>query len=270
MLSNDFSITTDLADPSTDVTREIAAFASAGFRYAHWCQNWAWKPVFYDAEFSQAIDKLQKANGVQIQDVHGFSGTAEGLTYTDELFLATNINRLEFCRRIGADVLVIHLPLRKYERGQDSVENALKMIAALEPASRAAGVRLAVENLNYPPQCDDFLDRIFERFGPDVVGFCYDSGHALLENRVEYIERYGRRLIATHLHDNDGTDDQHRLPGEGKVDWPRVLRAIRAANYSRPMNLELFLPPNTRLEDFCQRAFGVIRDLLRRHSSDAT
>jgi sugar phosphate isomerase/epimerase len=51
----------------------------------------------------------------------------------------------------------------------------------------------------------------------------------------------GARLALTHLHDNDGSEDQHRPagrhgpnggePGGGVIDWPALIAALRDVGY---------------------------------------
>ena len=49
---------------------------------------------------------------------------------------------------------------------------------------------------------------------------------------------FGDRLIAVHLHDNDGTSDQHLVPFTAKIDWTQQMSAIAATGYSGPTMLE--------------------------------
>jgi sugar phosphate isomerase/epimerase len=53
------------------------------------------------------------------------------------------------------------------------------------------------------------------------------------------IRELGAHLIATHISDNDGSGDQHRTPGNGSIDWPEVVRALREAGYTGLFNLEI-------------------------------
>ena len=101
---------------------------------------------------------------------------------------------------------------------------------------------------------------MFERFEPDFVGLCYDSGHAVLTGQDDLIARHGDRLLVTHLHDNDGESDQHLLPGKGKIDWASELVAIKQSGYSGTINLEVALPDGEQLEDFCKLACNTIRE----------
>ena len=51
-----------------------------------------------------------------------------------------------------------------------------------------------------------------------IVGLCWDSGHGNMHRGVDalaWLESMAHRLIAIHLHDNDGTNDLHNLPGSG-------------------------------------------------------
>ena len=41
------------------------------------------------------------------------------------------------------------------------------------------------------------------------------------------------------LDDNDGAGDQHRLPGMGTVDWPRLVRVIAGSSYKKPLSMEV-------------------------------
>ena len=79
----------------------------------------------------------------------------------------------------------------------------------------------------------------FERFSADYVGLCYDSGHGNLEARgLDDLERHKDRLISLHLHDNDGSSDQHKLPFTGTVDWKRLSGIIAASSYPKCMSFE--------------------------------
>jgi sugar phosphate isomerase/epimerase len=126
--------------------------------------------------------------------------------------------------------VVVHVP-KEYP---DAVRRSL---AELEPFARANGVRLAVENT---PGFDS-VDAALGEFGPDFVGLCYDAGHGNLPDSegLDGLERWKHRLLAVHLHDNDGSGDQHKLPHMGSVDWPRLMRLIATSSYARCLNLEV-------------------------------
>jgi sugar phosphate isomerase/epimerase len=257
-----FSMTTDLAGQKADIETVLAAFGAAGFAAAHWCHDWTDEPVFYSESFAGRVRHLAEANALRVADVHGFSGTGQtGVTWTRELFAAANLNRAEFAARLGADLLVLHLPALPVPDPAKAARRAVTDVRRILPGCRKLGVRLAVENLAGPAHVPAFFDALFARFSPDELGFCYDSGHALLTGRADLVVRYADRLLATHLHDNDGREDQHLLPGEGRCDWPTILGAIKASSYAGTVNLELHLPQGADLRGFCKHALRRIGGL---------
>jgi sugar phosphate isomerase/epimerase len=56
---------------------------------------------------------------------------------------------------------------------------------------------------------------------------------------VKLLDRYGDKLMALHLHDNDGSYDQHRIPSEGTINWDSIVRKIQSAGYKGSMSLEV-------------------------------
>ena len=106
---------------------------------------------------------------------------------------------------------------------------------ACTPADAADATRGPVVHVAYLVPRDrepisgypDRLDRVMTEFADEPIGFCYDSGHENI-NRAGFrdLERYGRRLLTLHLHDNRG-DDAHTLPYEGDTDWPRLMELLR-------------------------------------------
>ncbi|MFC2106618.1 sugar phosphate isomerase/epimerase family protein, partial [Candidatus Bipolaricaulota bacterium] len=63
-------------------------------------------------------------------------------------------------------------------------------------------------------------------------------------------ERYAGQLSHLHLHDNHGERDDHLLPGEGTVDWARVLGVLEEIDFSGKAVLEAHqkgIPPQEGL-----------------------
>ena len=98
------------------------------------------------------------------------------------------------------------------------------------------GVTIALENLRKP----EYLDFIFQNIESDNLKFCYDSGH---ENcytpDIDLLSKYGDKLVALHLHDNDGTGDQHLLPFNGTIDWGRIMKKLKSLDYKGSLALEI-------------------------------
>jgi sugar phosphate isomerase/epimerase len=79
------------------------------------------------------------------------------------------------------------------------------------------------------------MKAILDGFDPARVGMCLDTGHVHCGgDPAAFAREMTGRIVTVHLHDNAGDRDAHALPGEGTIDWPVVLAAIRTAGYAGP------------------------------------
>ena len=85
------------------------------------------------------------------------------------------------------------------------------------------------------------LQEIMDRVGSEALGICFDTSHANMMklDLPEEIRACGDRLYATHISDNDGSGDQHRMPFCGNIDWLAVIGALKEIGYAGLFNLEI-------------------------------
>ena len=86
-----------------------------------------------------------------------------------------------------------------------------------------------------------YIDTLNEMAGETLFGFCLDTGHLLMAGHdiTFAIQKLGDRLIALHVHDNDGYHDDHNVPYVGGVqNWKRFFLGLRAIGYKGDMNME--------------------------------
>ncbi|MDR2687895.1 MAG: sugar phosphate isomerase/epimerase [Oscillospiraceae bacterium] len=138
-------------------------------------------------------------------------------------------------------------------------EVSLDRLRRMVGRAEELGVNIAIENQCAPEKTERAIE-ILERFDSPALGMCYDSGHAnvhtSLGRGVEMLSRFGRRLTALHLHDNDRTGDQHLLPFDGTVDWPALMGKIAASGYRGPTTLEAGSGyPQLATEEYLARAY---------------
>ena len=179
--------------------------------------------------------------GQEIANGHVPYGSANDL-WRDNLDGQALYERYDQCVRTAAEnglgCLVVH-PIEG--KGPPPIHTVgIQRLRRLADLAGEKGVGLAMENL----APTGHLDEIFAAIPQKSLGFCYDSGHdmAFSIRPYEVLEKYGDRLFALHLHDNDGSGDQHFLPGQGKVDWSRVGGLLLTAAYSGPYTLECMYP----------------------------
>ena len=78
-------------------------------------------------------------------------------------------------------------------------------------------------------------------------------------------ETLGDRLTVTHVHDNNGLDDEHLFPYMGITDWDRFCRALGETGYDGPLSFETFNALNTfdtALAPQLMSLLGATADLL--------
>ncbi len=84
------------------------------------------------------------------------------------------------------------------------------------------------------------LQCIYPAVDTGRLGFCFDSGHYnVYTPQLDLLTMYGDRLMALHLHDNDGQADQHTLPGTGTIAWKSLMEKLDRLGYQGALSLEV-------------------------------
>ena len=161
---------------------------------------------------------------------------------------------LEAAAILGSPLLRMVIDSPGFEPG---IADAVSIIRDLLPEFRSRNIRLAIENH------DRFRAQEFEKLvngcGSDLVGICLDSVNSL--GAGEGFETVCRVLIpyTINLHVKDYTI--RRLPhkmgflvegqpaGKGMLDIPDLVRRLGVTLKCESAILELWTPPETRLED---------------------
>ncbi|MDR2687893.1 MAG: sugar phosphate isomerase/epimerase [Oscillospiraceae bacterium] len=226
--------------------------------------------LFYRDDFGQARRKrlylLARRAGLYIENVHApfdeinhiWRDTPEG-----QRVFVRYLRCAEDCARFGIPTMVMH-PARG--RTPPPVnEIGLERFRQIVRRAEELGVNVAMENL-----CQtDKIERaawLLEQIGSPRFGLCFDAGHFNARtSETDLLARFGHRLMALHLHDNEGPvlrepgDDQHRLPFDGTADWPALMKMIAGTGYQGPVALEVNARgpyyENVAPEDFLSRAY---------------
>ena len=230
-----------------------------------------WWDVEDWADFRTLPERARKA-GLHVENMHASFDNANHLwedSAAGQAAFEYYMMCLDDCGVYEIPTVVMHTG-----RGRDPLppgsEPGMERFARLIDRAEELGVGIALENQGCPDKTLRAME-LLERFGSPNLGMCYDSGHGNILTNLgrgrEMLARFGHRLKALHLHDNDGSGDQHRLPGDGTIDWPAVMRQIRQAGYRGATTLELGnaykqLAP----EEFLDRAYQCALELeaLRR------
>ncbi len=145
----------------------------------------------------------------------------------------------------GAGIVVLH-PSTEPAVGARAahIRQLAASLADLTPALSARGQRVALEWL--PRGCIgnslEELEEILALARSPQAGICLDLNHLMSGHRKlpEMIAAFGDRLLEVHVSDYDGVDEKHWMPGEGVIDWPAVVGALRRIGFTGAFNYELY------------------------------
>jgi sugar phosphate isomerase/epimerase len=236
-------IATDYKDDQGSAEPYLPRIAHAGFSHVHWCHEWETDYLYSDNEVVQIKTWLDNL-GLKVIDLHASKGIKKDYGSRDESIRAAGVelvkNRIAMTSRLGGDVIVLHLPPRPADdSGFDNFYKFLyKSLDEIEPYAKQRGVRIALENGDI--QSFNIIERVLKHYEPEYIGICYDSGHGnVFEGSLDALERNKSRLLALHLHDNDGADDRHDLLFSGTLDWERLARIIAESSYKKCSSMEV-------------------------------
>jgi sugar phosphate isomerase/epimerase len=225
-----------------------------------------WSDEYAEADGDKSLHpELARQNGLFIENIHTpFQGInclwTEGINGDD--FEKILLNCIDDCSMHEIPTAVVH-SCRGYNPPPIN-QVGLNRIKRLVETAEKKNVNIALENLRRP----DYLDFIFQNIKSDRLGFCYDSGHENCYTKgTDLLTQYGSKLMALHLHDNDGTDDQHLIPGEGSIDWGVIKKKLNEAKYSGTVALEVtnefsHCAENRNPEVFLRKAYEAAIGLL--------
>jgi len=181
-------------------------------------------------------------------EIWGRSGPHAVITITEpvkgkRLEMVDEIKRaIEIAEVIPFRYLIQHLGVGGEEFDLRKFDAAFAALEELSLFSRQRGVDILLENIPNELSSAERLV-LFEEMTHIGLNFTFDVGHANMNEGVE--AAFGlmkTRIRSTHLHDNDGKDDQHLYPFESKggtVDWKRTMELFRGATGQFPLVLEL-------------------------------
>ncbi len=97
------------------------------------------------------------------------------------------------------------------------------------------GLRVAVENMPANTPCllqkAEEFNSLIENGLPVYIAL--DVGHANTTSQLEpFLSAVNDRIIHLHLHDNYGAEDEHRIIGDGTVNWSLIKSKISRVGVS--------------------------------------
>jgi len=203
-----------------------------------------------------------KACGVQFGQAHGPYSPAMDKESNPEVVFQAQLLALQGAERIGIPYLVVHPCVYSWCMGKNGREEAaaknMEWFSRFVPFLQKSKVILCIENCYIddfdagvvrdtfgcaPEELIELVDTLNAKAGKTAFGVCLDVGHCHCSGGdvVEMARKLGNRILALHVHDNDGTDDHHMPPftTDQGIDWEGLMGALAEVGYAGTLNFEL-------------------------------
>ena len=204
-------------------------------------------------------------------EIWGRSGPHAVITITEpvktqRLPMVDEIKRtLEIAEVIPFRYLIQHIGVSGEEFDMRKFDAAFSALEELSLFARQRGVEILLENI---PNDLSSAERLlmFEELTHIGLNYVFDTGHANMNEGVEAAFKLMKdRIRSTHVHDNDGKNDQHLFPlvsEGGTIDWKSAMPLLRSGEARFPLLLELkekpeFTSPLDAIQEVFQKLEGI-------------
>ena len=108
------------------------------------------------------------------------------------------------------------------------ISETMRSLEDIERAATENGVTAALENMPRMPitTCTE-PNELLSLVEGTSLKVCFDIGHAHTNGNIDEFLKHTERFANVHIHDNDGTSDQHLTIGDGKIDFKHVIEGMR-------------------------------------------
>lgn len=158
---------------------------------------------------------------------------------------------LETAALLGSSLVVVHPGYGPWVLNHNIdqwLKRAATMLHKLVEHAAGLNIKIAFENI-YDSEPDDLL-KLLHEVNSEHAGICFDVGHYNVFSRVpmqEWFDKLGSRILEVHLHDNDGSADQHLAIGDGKIDYLPLRNWLKSLSSVTMPVLTLELPHKTHV-----------------------
>ncbi len=255
---------------------KASGFSCVDFSLNGYLLNTALYQSEVNSFFDQTIQELEqffaphkkgaKSAGITINQMHMPypnyvpKGSKE---LNDYLWNVVAPKSMEICAFMGCPYIVVHGFKLAYYLGSERKEweRTEAFLDSLAPIAKELGITICIENLYEGigghivegPCCDarkavERIDRFNDKYHEEVLGFCFDTGHANLVgiDFERFITMLDYRLKVLHIHDNDGIADLHQIPftftktreNLPSTDWGGFVKGLRNIAFDKVLSFE--------------------------------
>ena len=226
-----------------------AGFDYADFTFSAFKDKEAWNRGHFE-ELKAYADSLN----ISFNQAHAPFPSSVGDEEKDAKIFESIVSAMEFASILGVKHIIVHPKQHLIYKGNEETLKKMNydFYRSLIPYCEKYQIKVAIENMwqrdklrNYigKSTCADPAEHIEYIDMLDSPWFlaCLDVGHTALtgDNVQDVIRILGHeRLKTLHIHDVDYIHDNHTLPGIQKLDFSKILEALKDIDYDGDFTLE--------------------------------
>ena len=209
------------------------------------CRFWSErdKEIKLYEELGEGLETVRNS-GLYFNAVHISFGTFWDFSAQDENDRKAAVLRTEEifskCNPYSPFCYVIHGSFEGFGV-EDRKEKTEQLKKSLSELRKLTSAKICVETL--PRMClgntsEELCGIVDAVSGIDV---CIDVNHLLYEKPEDAVLKLGDRIKTTHISDYDFINEWHWLPGEGDIQWQKLIKAFEKIGSGGVWNYELSL-----------------------------
>ena len=242
-----------------DIFKGLERLSAIGYRFIEVEAQCLPDPLSGNKQEVAEIARYAESLGLKVHSVH-LSKCPEDIGGRDAKLRRKGVewikSAIDLCRTFEPEYVGIHRgglweDLSDPEHFRDVQRWTTESVAEIAEYAKQRGMKLEIETSG--GYCDvKAIKEIISPFPRDQVGILVDIGHcwrARGRDPIWAIREAGKSLFGVHVHDNHQGEDEHLVPGEGTIDWPMVVRALKDVGYEGVFMLECFRSRRTQDKD---------------------
>ncbi|MDD5254091.1 MAG: sugar phosphate isomerase/epimerase [Candidatus Nanoarchaeia archaeon] len=122
---------------------------------------------------------------------------------------------------------------------EDGIKFQVESLTKLVREAKKYNLKIMFEPVGKKQESYEVVAKIITKV--PGLHFHLDIGHSNLygRNPVKYIKELNKELRHVHLHDNNGSEDEHLPIGAGNINWEKTLKVLKKY-YDGTITLEIF------------------------------
>lgn len=229
-------------------------------------------------QYIKTINDAANEYGISCVQTHAPFPTSTYEEKDNKVIYERLVRAIEISGMIGAKCVIIHPQqhLKYIYNIRELYEMNMEFYGSLIPYAKAAGVKIAVENMfqwderrrvitdSTCSHSEEFCKYIDDLNSPHITA-CLDIGHCGVvgDDPVNMIHKLGKRIGALHVHDNKYKNDDHAIPYAGLFDWNAITAALADIDYSGDFTFETDGYYNGMDDEFIPTATKFLHDTGR-------